>query len=114
MTGAPPLWKRDCWIWLLLCSSSDPCLRHLRLLSGGLRHSPGAKLSINNDAPSLQPSAIRTAIQFFGSPVSFMPTLMPTLRTASLLTILLLPALAARLACESEKPPSHLESARDW
>jgi RND family efflux transporter MFP subunit len=36
-----------------------------------------------------------SAIQFFGSPVSFMPTLMPTLRTASLLTILLLPALAA-------------------
>jgi hypothetical protein len=48
--------------------------------------------------PLMQPSAIRTmssAIQFFGSPVSFMPTLMPTLRTASLLTILLLPALAA-------------------
>src|SRR5258705_13977055 len=46
----------------------------------------------------MQPSAIRTmsaAIQFFGSPVSFMPTVMPTLRTASLLTILLLPALAA-------------------
>jgi hypothetical protein len=31
----------------------DPCLRHLRSLSGGLLHSPGAKLSINNDAPSL-------------------------------------------------------------
>src|SRR6266403_991745 len=31
----------------------------------------------------------------FPNPVSFMPTLMPTLRTASLLTILLLPALAA-------------------
>jgi len=36
-----------------------------------------------------------SAIQFFPNPVSFMPTLMPTLRTASLLTILLLPALAA-------------------
>ena len=49
-------------------------------------------------APLMQPSAIRTmssAIQFFRNPVSFMPTLMPTLRTASLLTILLLPALAA-------------------
>src|SRR6266853_1812141 len=48
--------------------------------------------------PLMQPSAIRTmssAIQFFPNPVSFMPTLMPTLRTASLLTILLLPALAA-------------------
>src|SRR5882672_10487977 len=46
----------------------------------------------------MPPSAIRTmssAIQFFPNPVSFMPTLMPTLRTASLLTILLLPALAA-------------------
>ncbi|SIO63260.1 RND family efflux transporter, MFP subunit [Bradyrhizobium erythrophlei] len=48
--------------------------------------------------PLMPPSAIRTmssAIQFFPNPVSFMPTLMPTLRTASLLTILLLPALAA-------------------
>src|SRR5260370_31311060 len=52
----------------------------------------------------MQPSAIRSmsaAIQFFGSPVSFMPTLMPTLRTASLLTILLLPALTA---CGQSQP----------
>src|SRR5258708_38749817 len=58
----------------------------------------------------MQPSAIRTmssAIQFFGSPVSFMPTLMPTLRTASLLTILLLPALTAcgRSQPQASPPP---------
>src|SRR5260370_12698377 len=48
--------------------------------------------------PLMQPSAIRTmssAIQLFPNPVSFMPTLMPTLRTASRLAILLSPALEA-------------------
>jgi hypothetical protein len=54
MAGATPLMeKRLLDLASLMFVTIGSLFSSFAMLSGGLSHSPGAKLSINNDAPSL-------------------------------------------------------------